>query len=579
MNIMRYTVLALLVVSSGCFSESLDQAVQRSMITNPDILYNTAKALSSKNAVDKAKGAYYPTVDVNAGYGREWSKNPTTQAIGGTGSITLNRRESSVELRENIFAGGGIVNEYKRNKFMFEADKLKSEGVAEDLALDATNQYLLVLLNTKLVSLANTNYQVHLSLMDMVKQRADAGVSREAELSQAQARVALAKSNKINAEANLREARINYAKVVGAWPAGLSWPRLPNRVQLPSSLPLAIEKGLENHPTIRSSYADIKEAKAQYDVARAAYYPKVDLVLSASKNKNLDGLIGPNDDRLAMVRMNYNIFRGGSDVAHVKETAYQVQEAFEIKNKALVDLKEKIRLSWNAWQATNEKMPALRAHVTAARTTRAAYQDQFKLGKRTLLDLLDSQNEYYESQLNLERGMNDEAFSRYRLINGMGGLLKYFNLRLPQNVVNNSVFSSAQTHVLLNEQMDKIPYPDTTDQSLSIEKPVREMDSAPLTPQIINKNTALQPVAVTPKVWFVSTGVFKERRNADALASQLRGQGFLAMVVSNNNMYRVQVGGYEYRGNAANVMERMKEIAHVQGVLITDRPYQDSSIG
>ncbi|HHF7379480.1 TPA: TolC family protein, partial [Legionella feeleii] len=338
------------------------------------------------------------------------------------------------------FAGGGIVNEVKRTKSLYQAQELKTQGVAEDLALEIINRYLLVILHEKLYGYAITNYHAHRAVFGMIKERSEAGVSREAEVDQADARLALAESNKISAEANLQEARINYAKVVGKWPGKLVWPRVPTHQDLPRSLGEAIERGLDNHPTVRSTYADVKEAKSQYDVARAAYYPRVDFVLSASQNRNLDGLIGPNNDRMAMIRMNYNLFRGGSDDANVRQTAYEVQEAYELKNKALIDMKESVRLSWNAWTASGLRLNPLRRHVVASRETRSAYQEQFKVGKRTLLDLLDSQNEYYQSQIELARGINDEVYSRYRLLNGMGRLLCYLKMRLPQNVVNNDVF-------------------------------------------------------------------------------------------------------------------------------------------
>ncbi|CEK11142.1 TolC family outer membrane protein [Legionella hackeliae] len=564
-----FWIIAGLIITCSVSAETLYDAVQHGMISNPDVLFNTARGLSARQAVDKAKGAYWPTVDVTGGFGREKSLNPTTEAIDGPGQRILNRTESNIEFKQNLFAGGGVAYELKRNVYLCEAQKLKTQGVAEDLALDVVNRYLLVLLHEKLYVYAIRNYQAHRSVFTMIKERSDAGISREAELDQADARLALAEANKISAEANLQEARINYAKVVGNWPGKLAWPKIPTRSELPQSLGQAIERGLDNHPTVRSTYADIKEAKSQYQVAQASYYPRVDLVLSASQNRNLDGLIGRNDDRLAMIRMNYNLFRGGADEAHVRETAYQVQEAYEVKNKALIDLKESIRLSWNAWMAAGLRLKPLRQHVVSSRQTRSAYQEQFKVGKRTLLDLLDSQNEFYQAQIELARGENDEVYSRYRILNGMGRLLSYLKLRLPANVVNNDVFSSAQTHILLNKEMDKIPYPnDVTDSQLVLDHPVKNMNTTPLTKATIYKNTTTPPI-VAPKIWYVSAGYFAAKEKAIALTKHLRGLGFNACIVLVNDCFHVIVGPYEYRGHAGNAMERLKEVAHVPGRLVT----------
>lgn len=561
-------LVAALFASSYATADTLYEAVQYGMIANPDILLNTAKGLSAKQAIDKAKGALYPSIDVTGGFGRQRSVNPTSAAIDDTPSTTLNIVESAVELRQRLFAGGGIINEVKRNQYLTQAQKWKTQGIAEDLALEITKNYFAVLLHERLYAYSIENLKAHKAVFKMIKERATAGITRAAEVDQANARLALAEANKISALADLQEVRINYAKTVGKWPENLQMPRVPARNSLPNNLGRIIEKGLDNHPTVKSSYADIKEAKAQYDVARAAYYPEVNLVLNSSKNKNLGGLIGPNDSDTVAVRMNYNAFRGGADAARIRETAYQVQEAYETKNRTLLELKETVRLAWNAYVASALRIQPLKQHVTASRKTRTAYQDEFKVGKRTLLDLLDSQNEYYESQIELARAENDEILSRYRILNGMGCLLKYLNLRLPVNVVNNDVFSSAQTNILLNRKMDEIPYPNNTDNPMVLTHPVKNMEKTRLTKSMVDKNTTY-PQQITPKLWYIAAGSFRDRNNAVALVKRLNGLGFTAFMSPYKDLLSVFVGPYEYRGHAGNGMERLKELAHVEGVLVT----------
>ncbi|HAT8858937.1 TPA: TolC family outer membrane protein [Legionella pneumophila] len=560
--------VAALITSSYVTADTLYEAVQYGMIANPDVLLNTAKGLSAKQAIDKAKGGLYPSIDVTGGFGRQRSVNPTSAAIDNTPSVTLNTVESAVELRQRLFAGGGIINEVKRNQYLTQAQKWKTQGIAEDLALEITKNYFAVLLHERLYVYSIENLKAHKAVFKMIKERATAGITRTAEVDQANARLALAEANKISALADLQEVKINYAKTVGKWPENLQVPRVPDRKSLPNNLARIIEKGLDNHPTVKSSYADIKEAKAQYDVARAAYYPEVNLVLNSSKNKNLGGLVGPNDSDTVAVRMNYNAFRGGADAAHIRETAYQVQEAYETKNRTLLELKETIRLAWNAYVASALRIQPLKQHVTASRKTRTAYQDEFKVGKRTLLDLLDSQNEYYESQIELARAENDEILSRYRILNGMGCLLKYLNLRLPLNVVNNDVFSSAQTNILLNRKMDEIPYPNNTDNPMVLTHPVKNMEKTRLTKSMVDKNTTY-PQQITPKLWYISAGSFRDRNNALVLVKRLNGLGFTAFMSPYKDLLSVFVGPYEYRGHAGNGMERLKELAHVEGVLVT----------
>lgn len=565
----KLIALAVFITSTSLMADTLKEAVQQSMITNPDVLYNTAKSLSAKQGIGVARGAFYPTIDLAGGFGREQSQNPTTTAIDGPGTARLNRTESSIELRQKLFAGGAVLGELRRTEYLWQAQKWKTQGIAEDKALDVVNRYLTVLMHEKLYRLAVENYNRHLPIMSMINDLSNSGLSRTSDVDQANGRLAQAEANRISAEANLREARINYAKVVGKWPNQLSWPKVPGPKELPPNLAKAIEIGLDNHPTVKSAYADVKEAKAQYEVALATRYPKVDFVLSASKNRNLDGLIGPNNDKLAMIRMNYNIFRGGSDDARIRETAYQVQEAYEVKNGSLIDLKESLRLSWNAYESARMRLLPLKRHVSASQLTRVAYTEQFRLNKRTLLDLLDSENELFQSQNDYTRGQMDEIFARFRILNGMGKLLPYLNMKLPVNVSNNDVFTSAQEHVLLNKHdTNKVPYPDITDKSMLLAHPVPTFDEVKLTPAIVNNNTS-PPSQIPLKSWYVSTGPCKTKAEALALAKRLQDLGFAAFPCARNGLFDVLVGPYEYKGHAGNGMARLKEIAHVPGLLVT----------
>lgn len=558
----------ILFISSGSYAMTLDDAVQKSIITNPEVLFNRAKTLSNRQGVDVAAGAYLPSVDVRAGLGEEATLNPTTAALQGGGTRHLTRKESAIELTQSLFAGGAIIGEYHRNQYLYQAQLLKTQGIAEDMALDATKKYLDVLLNERLYALAVDNLEAHRRVFGLIKERSEAGLSREAEVDQADSRLALAESNKISAEGNLREARISFARVIGAWPSNLEWPKEPPIADMPRTLKQAIEIGSERHPTVKSSYADIKEAKEQYKVARASYYPSIDFILSASENRNLSGLVGPNNNRLAIVRMNYNIFRGGADEAEVRRTAYQVQEAYEEKNKALLDLRESLRLSWNAWITSSQRLSPLKRHVVASRKTRAAYQEQFKLGKRTLLDLLDSQNEYYQASIENARGYVDEIYSRYRIINGVGQLIIFFKVRLPTNVMNGDTFSSAQRQIVTDLPMVGVPMPEVVEEDLRLAKPVKEVEKTPLTKQNLLKNSRI-PIQAKKRDWFVQIGSFTKVELAKNMVDNLRGKGFKVFTRKFDNCYLVFAGPYEYRGLAANTMERLKSVAHVNGMLVT----------
>ena len=431
---------------SQASAQTLNDAVARAMKCHPEIKQNEMQQLATQQAVREAKGSYYPSVDITAGYGREKTESPFTQDLENRNSITLNRHEFNGTITQSIFAGGGIINEVKRNYANFVALNFRKIATANDIALEVTEAYLNVLLQKRIIKISNANLRKHNDLLGLTKERASAGVSRQAELSQATARVNLARTNLINAEGNLEEARIKFRKLVGMWPEKLTAPKSPTVGLFPTSIDKAVPLAMSYHPQIKSASADIKEAQAKKKVAASNFFPKVDAVLSAGRNRNLDGLEGKNYDNIAAVRMTYNAFKGGADLANTRKAAFEMQEAIQIRNNTIIDVREALALSYNSWDINKRRTSVLKRYVTNVQKTKSAYFEQYKIGKRSLLDLLNVQNEEYNAEVDYLRAINDEKFARYRILSNIGTLLPFLDgLCTPGNCTKGDVTILPQT--------------------------------------------------------------------------------------------------------------------------------------
>ncbi len=409
------------------FAQTLNDSVAKAMKYHPEILQNQMQQLAAEQGIHEAKGAYYPSVDITAGYGREKTESPFTQDLENTNTITLNRQEFNLTITQNIFAGGGVVSEVERNLANFHSLNYKKIATANDIALKVTEAYLNILLQQKIIDISKINLREHNKLLALTKERADAGISRQAELTQAKARVNLANTNLINAEGNLEEARITFRKLVGTWPESLTTPQAPGSLLFPSSVEKAVPLAMSCHPQIKAATADIKEAVAQRKVAASNFFPKFDAVLSAGRNRNLDGLEGKNFDNIAAIRMTYNPFKGGADVANTRKRAFQIQEAIQIRNNTMIDVREALGLSYNSWDINKRRKIILKRYVHNAQKTKSAYFEQYKIGKRSLLDLLNVQNEEYNAEVDYLKSINDEKIARYRIMNSIGTLLFFID--------------------------------------------------------------------------------------------------------------------------------------------------------
>lgn len=422
-----------IIPSLLCFSsvqaETLQEAIHTTLKTNPDVLAAISERQAVSKEIDQARAGYFPTIDLGVGTGWESTDSPATRSRG-DGEIHLNRDEASLNLRQMLYDGSLTKNEVERQKARTDARAHSVYSVAENTALEATEAYLNVLRRQQLVELAQTNLESHQRTHDQITLRSERGVGRRADMDQSLGRLALAETNLMAEQSNLRDAETNYLRVIGAAPSSLSQPPSPEPF-MPSSVEEAVNLAIQNHPTLRSAQADVVSANAQHDVTRAAFLPRVDFELGTRSDHNIDGVRGTDKDVMAMFRLRYNLLNGGRDKARREETAFLINQAAEIRNNTHRQVEQSVRLSWNALETVRRQMSYFEQYADAAEKTRDAYQQQFNIGQRTLLDLLDSENELFRARISLTNAQYDELFTKYRVLNSTGSLLESLEIIAP----------------------------------------------------------------------------------------------------------------------------------------------------
>lgn len=417
--------------SLSVHATNLREIVQETVSTNPDVQATLKVKRASNEQVNQARAGYYPSLNVNAAYGRERSENQANRVNGRHIKTNLWRQEVGVELRQNVFRGFDTHYEMKRTKAKTDADSYLVCAAAEDQALLATQAYINVLKDRELVEVARRNVRAHEAYHSMIAQRGRSGVGREADIHEVNGRLALAKANLMAVENDLANSEAVFFRVTGMHPTRLTLPSAPGRPLIPSSLDEAATIALRYHPKMRSAVVDVEEARAQHNVSHRTAFPVIDIVAAAENNRNVNGIQGPDKSVSLMGELHYNLFNGGADVARQRETAYLAQEAADIRNRTCRQVVENLRLSWNAMLTTEDRLPSLREHSLASRQSLATYVQQFKLGKRELLDVLDTENENFAADSDFIRGCYDALYSRYRVLDAMGQLVNYLHVNLP----------------------------------------------------------------------------------------------------------------------------------------------------
>lgn len=416
--------LGLLIIGGGAWGETLPEAVKYMIDTHPDIRTVVYNRLARDQEVKQARAGYFPELGFSAGAGFQEFNEPVDQS--------LDPWEFKLSLRQNVFRGLQDMNETDRQQARVRSEAYVIQSTSDNTALEAVKVYLEVLRKQAFLDLAREDLKIHQRIGDQIRLRSESGVDRKADMNQVESRLALAESNVVVAETNLADARTNYLAVVGHLPENLVQPELPADL-LPPSLEEAEQVALRQHPTLKQAEEDLAARKAQDNVAKAPFMPIVDIEVDKIWSEDIDyGFNTDEENLIGMVRVRYNLFKGWKDSARKAETAYQISEAREIRNHTHRQVVESIRLSWMAYKSAMDRTHYLQKRMESSTETAQSYTKQWDIGKRTLLDVLDSEAERIDASKDLVDSQFDGLLAQFRLANGMGTLVHGLGLKWPE---------------------------------------------------------------------------------------------------------------------------------------------------
>jgi len=204
-------------------------------------------------------------------------------------------------------------------------------------------------------------------------------------------------------------------------PESMSKPTL--NITLPATQEEAVEFAIENNPSLLVSEYNIKLAQATSREKKSNFYPKIDIEVSQSMNKNLSAIEGEDNRFRAMAYLSYNIFNGFSDSAELQKSISQINQEVETKNNLKRQVIEGLNLSWAANKKLQEQLVYLNEYKEISHKTLTLYTKEYDLGRRSLLDLLSSQNDFIASKAQIINTEYSLLFAKYRILDAMGTLV------------------------------------------------------------------------------------------------------------------------------------------------------------
>ncbi|WP_165873539.1 TolC family outer membrane protein [Parasulfuritortus cantonensis] len=407
-------------VSAGEWT--LKDAAQQAVLNNPEVLARWHAYKAATENIDVIKGRYLPSVDLSAAAGLERRDTPTIKD-------SYNRNNVSLILNQMLFDGFATRNEVAKFNYAQRVRYNELLDTSESAALEAMRAYVDVLRYRKLYQLAQENYVRHRMVFEQIEERVKSGVGRGVDLEQAAGRLALAESNLLTESSNLHDVTARYQRIVGDLPPELmAEPPLFNS-NIPGTSEKALRAAYGQHPALLAAQENIVSAQNDAKVRHAAFLPRVDLRARQDVGRNLDGYMGSHSLSYVELLLNYNFYNGGSDQAAERQYWEQVNVAKDQRDKVCRDIRQTLYIAYNDVGRLKEQLGYLEQHQLSTEMARDAYRKQFDIGQRTLLDLLDTENELYQAKRAYQNGHYDYVYAMGRTQAGMGELLGAMGLQ------------------------------------------------------------------------------------------------------------------------------------------------------
>jgi adhesin transport system outer membrane protein len=416
---------------------SINDALREAAKSHPGIGEASANRRATESELRQTQSTLLPQVRIDAFVGQEKFDQSASIVSGtalpipavGTGVWRTGSQESVV-VRQLLFDGFASIHDIWRQSARVNAAAFRVRERTELLALDAAEAYVDVVRYLRLVDLSNQNVATHEKIFANVNSRFAGGRAGEGDLEQARERVENAKAQRDEFRRSLEDARSKYRKVVGLEPINVRFPGPLGG--MPGTRDEALATAVRFNATLLAAQADADAAKHAFRVTDGAFVPTVALEGRATHYDNTYPFLGiTHEDYSGRVVMSWDIFRGGQDVWKRTEAAERSVQATMAHARLQRDALESIDKAWAARTITRDRIADLTRQLAADRKTIAAFDKEYELGQRSLIDLLNAQNQYFNAAVSLTSARGVIVFADYQLLAAMGTLLEYLKAPPP----------------------------------------------------------------------------------------------------------------------------------------------------
>ncbi|WP_332817726.1 TolC family protein [Sphingopyxis sp.] len=427
------SAIALSLFANSALAEpvTMQNAMAVAIDSNPQINQAEMNKQAIEFELEQAKGLYLPRVTLEMSAGVRRLENATRRNLG-IANDELYPLEASLRAEQTLIDFGRRRGEKLRQAARVDGAALRVLERSEFIALQTSRQYLDILLQQRIVAAAEDNLTFHSSLVSDLQSGVTAGSISVADLQQAQERAKAASVRVTEAREALTNAKIELLALSGLEVDEVQMP--PTMAEkLPVSMSEAIGLTRSRHPKVLEAQADVDAANADAKKAKGDFFPTVGLELNGRIGDDIDGFQGETNDLLGRVVLRWDIFDGGINRAKYQEMVRRASESRFRLHETERNAEADVRRAWNSRETQTAVFRDLVEQSKATDELLISYREQFSVGRRSLLDVLDAQNTRFNVQVRAETARFSETFAAYQVLASTNSLLEAFNLTAPES--------------------------------------------------------------------------------------------------------------------------------------------------
>lgn len=418
---------AVLVMTAGASpvrAQTLDQALAAAYLNNPDLQAQRAQLRADDQLVAEARAGWRPTLKITGETGNQRVDTTLSPTIAGpaAGEILdrLHTRVGAVQLEQPIYNGGRTVAATHQAENTVRAGRATLEGTEESVLLAAATAYLDVVRDQAVVALTANNVKVLQQQLQATRDRERVGELTPTDVYQSQARLARAVAARRRAQAGLASSRARYLRVVGEPAENLSAPQPLDG--LPETEAQAVAAAANHNPAVTAAAYQQRAARAAVKYARGARLPSLSLVGEASRERESSIFANRTDTNSVMLSLSVPLYQGGVVGARVRRAMELVTAREAQVDGARQTAVANATAAWQNLQAAVSEIDAYKEQVRAAKAALHGVQQEADVGTRTVLDVLNAQQELLNAQVNLISAQRDRMVAAYELKSVIGQL-------------------------------------------------------------------------------------------------------------------------------------------------------------